>query len=417
MIPAGAFAQGEALLPVEEAIKLLEARLAAIAPVEAVDVPLAAALGRILADDLVAPMNVPPHDNCAVDGYAFRHSDLAGAETRLRVTQRAAAGHPATRPVGAGEAVRVFTGAVLPDGADTVAMQEDCQTEGDAVVVPGKLKRSANRRKAGEDIIAGRVILPSGRKLRPQDIGLAASIGATSLMCRRPLRVAVFSTGDEVTEPGRPLPKGAVYDANRAMLRALLASLGFTVVDLGILPDLPGAIGDALAAAADGNDALITSGGMSTGEEDHVKAAVESLGRLDFWRLAIKPGRPIALGRIKGKAFVGLPGNPVAAMVTFLRFARPLLNRLAGAEAPPLPYSRLPAAFAYDKKPGRREWLRAKRQRDENGAWVVRKYPRDGAGILTSLVESDGLVEVSEACAGIAEGDLVDFLPFSEVLT
>ena len=408
------FAFGGALMTMEEALATLAGRLTPMTEIETVT--LDAARGRVLASPLTAIMNVPPHDNVAVDGYAFRHADLApSGDSAFRVVARAAAGHPADKPVGSGEAARVFTGAVLPAGTDTVAMQEDCRTDGERVFVPEGLKRGANRRKAGEDIEQGKIVLPAGRRLRAQDIGLAASIGVAELPVYRRLSVAVFSTGDEIVDPGRPLAPGKVYDSNRHMLIALLRGLGFVVRDLGILPDRRDVMIDALRDAAEADDALVTSGGMSTGDEDHVRAAVEALGSLHFWRLAIRPGRPVALGQVLGKAFVGLPGNPVAAMVTFLRFARPMLLRLAGAtEVEPIHF-RVRSAFDYRKKAGRREFLRARIVPGDDMP-TAHKFARDGAGILTSLVESDGLVELPEGLTHVAVGTPVDFIPFSEVV-
>lgn len=408
------FAFGGGMMAVDRAMSLLADRVRPVTATETV--PLTDALGRVLAADVVAPFSVPPHDNAAVDGYAVAFDDVsADAPTTLPVTARVAAGRALGRTVPRGEAVRIFTGAPMPAGLDTVFMQEDCRVEGGAVTLPPGIRRGANRRLSGEDVAAGAVVLTAGRRLRPEDIGLAASLGRRELPVRARLRVAVFSTGDEVREPGTALDAGAVYDANRFALLALLTRLGCAVTDLGILPDRFEAIRDALAGAAATQDALITSGGMSTGEEDHVKAAVESTGRLDFWRLAIKPGRPVALGRVGEAAFVGLPGNPVAVVVTFLRIARPILLRLMGAadETPALFPVR--AAFAHKKKPGRREYLRGSLVRGANGSLSVVKHPRDGAGVLSSLVESDGLIELPEDLAGVEPGMTVDFLPFNEV--
>ncbi len=414
------FAHGGRLMSVDEALALLAERVRAVA--EAEIVPLADGLDRILAEDVRATRSVPPHDNAAVDGYAVYFDDLdPERETRLPVTGRAAAGHPLGRPQRRGEAVRIFTGAPMPsgvddaDGPETVMMQEDCRMNGDAVMIRPGIKRGGNRRKTGEDVKAGAVILPAGQRLRPQDLGLAASIGLATLPVSRALEVALFSTGDELCEPGSPPPPGCVYDANRLTLAALLRRLGCRVGDLGILPDRLEVIRAALDEAARRYDAVITSGGMSTGEEDHIKAAVEALGTLHFWRLAIKPGRPLALGQIRGKPFIGLPGNPVAMMVTFLRFARPVLLRLMGArDTAPVLY-RVRAGFEHRKKEGRREWVRARLAADQDGALAARKFPRDGAGILSSLVESDGLVELPESLTRLDAGSMVDFLPFSEV--
>jgi molybdopterin molybdotransferase len=295
-------------------------------------------------------------------------------------------------------------------------MQEDCREAEGLVALPPGMKRGANRRRAGEDVTAGSTVLAAGRRLKPQDVGLAASLGLTQLAVYRRLRVALLSTGDEVREPGAALPPGAIYDANRYALRALLEGLGAAVTDLGILPDRAAAIRDALALAATTHDLVVTSGGMSTGEEDHVKAAVEAQGRLHFWRLAIKPGRPVALGQIGRVPLMGLPGNPVAVMVTFMVLARPLILRLSGAAESAPPSFPVAADFDYRKKAGRREYLRARLARDEGGRLVARKFPRDGAGILSSMVESDGLAVLSEEVTVVQPGTPVEFIPFAAVL-
>jgi molybdopterin molybdotransferase len=408
------FAFGGELMSQAAALDILRGRVLPLPERE--NVGLAAALGRILAADVVAARDVPPHDNAAVDGYAIFHADLAaGAETVLPVGGRAAAGHPLGRAAQRGEAIRIFTGAPMPEGPDTVMMQEDCLAEGGSVRLRPGLKLGANRRRAGEDIVAGAIAIPAGRRLRAQEIGLAASLGLVELSVYRRLRVAIVSTGDELREPGAALPSGAIYDANRYVIAALLHGLGCAVSDLGILPDDPVTVRATLASAAADHDLVVSSGGMSTGEEDHVKAAVEAQGALHFWRLAIRPGRPVALGQLGRVPFVGLPGNPVAVMVTFLTLARPLILRLAGA-ADILPHGfTVRAGFDYKKKLGRREYLRARLERDDTG-WVARKFPRDGAGILTSMVESDGLLVVPEDVTKVAAGDAIEFLPFRELL-
>ena len=409
------FAFGGELMSGAEALEIIKARTVALPAVETV--PLARARGRILAASVVAPRNVPPHDNAAVDGYAVFFDDLSpGVETVLPVEGRATAGHPLAHMARRGAAVRIFTGAPMPAGLDTVFMQEDCIEQGGAVRLPAGLKRGANRRRAGEDVTAGSTVLAAGLRLRPQEIGLAASLGFAELPVYRRLRVALLSTGDEVREPGGALAAGAIYDANRYTLGALLDSLGAEVSDLGILPDDRAAIQSALARAAETHDLIVTSGGMSTGEEDHMKAAVEALGRLHFWRLAIKPGRPVAMGQVGRVPFMGLPGNPVAVMVTFLVLARPLILRISGA-TDITPHSfRAVSGFAYRKKPGRREYLRAKLEPAPDGGWIAKKFPRDGAGILSSMVESDGLVVLDEGATDIVPGASVPFLPFREVI-
>jgi len=408
------FAFGGDLLSVDAALAEIEARLTSV--VETETARLEAAHGRILSRDIIAAINLPPHANSAVDGYAFAHGDLMpDRDTSLPVSGRAAAGHPLGRPAGRGEAIRIFTGAPMPEGADTVMMQEDCLVELGWVRLKPGIKKGANRRHAGEDVAEGAVALAAGRRLGPADLGLAAALGHQELPVFRPLRVALLSTGDEIREPGAPLPPGAIYDANRFMLAALLAGLGCAVTDFGIRPDREVALVDTLAAASVGHDLIVTSGGVSTGEEDHVKSAIERLGSLHFWRLAIKPGRPVALGQIDGVPLIGLPGNPVAAIVTFVVLARPLILKLAGAAVSAPRLFRVRAGFDYRKKAGRREYVRASLQREGNNLLAV-KYPRDGAGILSSIVQSEGLVVLDETTSDLAHGTMIDFLPFSEVI-
>ncbi|HEU0218698.1 MAG TPA: gephyrin-like molybdotransferase Glp [Stellaceae bacterium] len=409
------FAFGGTLLGVDEALALIAQRITPV--VESETVPLGEALGRVLAHDLVAAMNVPPHANSAVDGYAIIHADLLpDRDTVLPVTGRAAAGHPLGRAIERGEAIRIFTGAPMPEGADTVMMQEDCViSKGQVTMKPG-LKKGANRRHAGEDVAEGAIVQHAGRRLGPADLGLVAALGHDRLRVHKRLRVALISTGDEVRNPGAPLPPGAIYDANRIMLDSLLRGLGCTVSDLGIIADRETALADILAEAAEQHDLIVTSGGVSTGEEDHVKAAIERLGRLDFWRLAIKPGRPVALGQVSGVPLIGLPGNPVAAALTFAIIGRPLILRLAGAVEPAPQTFRVTAAFAYKKRAGRREYVRVTLARND-GALMALKYPKDGAGILSSVVNCDGFVIVDEAATQLEPGTAVEFLPFAGIIT
>jgi molybdopterin molybdotransferase len=412
------FAFSGPLLPVEEVERIINERVVAVGEVETI--ALKSACGRVLAAAVIAPMDLPPFDNSAVDGYAVRHADLdAGRESRLAVVDRLTAGHMAARALGPGQAVRIFTGAPMPLGADTVFMQEDVRAEGPAVIVPAGLKPGANRRLAGEDVRSGAIILPAGRRLAPQDVALAAAVGLTGLDVRRRVRVAVFSTGDEIVEPGSARPAPALFDANRYLLAGLIERLGGAPSDLGILPDDPQALAGAIAAAAATHDLVLTSGGVSTGEADHVRRAVESIGRLVFWRVAIKPGRPVAMGVIPGStrgadaAFVGLPGNPAAVYVTFARVVRPLLLRLAGAESATLMALPVRAAFAYRKKAGRREYVRVKLTRAADGAVEAVKHAQEGAGIITSLTETDGLVELPEETTRVEPGASVGFLSYA----
>jgi molybdopterin molybdotransferase len=412
------FAFSGPLLPIAEMERLIAERVTPVAEVE--QVGLADALGRVIAADVIAADDLPPFDNAAVDGFAVRHADLApDGETRLALGERAMAGHAASRPLPLGEAIRIFTGAPMPAGADTVFMQEDCRVEGNAVIVPAGLDHGANSRFAGEDVPRGAVMLPAGRRLTAPDVALAAAEGLTRLAVRRRLRVAVFSTGDEVVEPGAARPAAAIFDANRHLLRGLLEKFGAAVTDLGILPDRRPVLQTAIAAAAAEHDLVITSGGVSTGEADHVRAAVENIGRLVFWRVAIKPGRPVAMGVIPGTrpgtaaAFAGLPGNPAAVYVTFVRVVWPLLLRLAGAaprQALALPVR---ASFAYRKRKGRREYVRVALRRAADGVVEAVKFPRDGAGVITSLTETDGLVELGEEDTEIAPGAMIGFLSYA----
>jgi molybdopterin molybdotransferase len=408
------FAYGGNLLPLADALSMLIERTATVRQEE--EVPLRQARDRVLARDVVAARRVPPSDNSAVDGYAVRFEDLAATgETRLTLAGRAAAGHPFEGVLAPGWTVRIFTGASMPPGADTVLMQEDCRVEENEVTIPPGIKRGANRRRAGEDVEPGQIVIPRGRRLRPQDLGMAAAVGYRTLRVYRILRAAVFSTGDELYEPSPDLPPGGICDANRYALTALLEGLGVAVTDLGILGDRLGSIREALDSAAESHDLVVTSGGMSVGEEDHVKAAVETLGQLHFWQIAVKPGRPIGLGQVNGVPFIGLPGNPVAMVATFMRIARPMILRLAGcADATPHLF-RVPADFAMTKKAGRREWIRARLAADDNGVLVAKRFPRQGSGILSSLVAADGLIELPEGVTEVERGALVDFLPFSEV--
>jgi molybdopterin molybdotransferase len=370
----------------------------------------------VLADPLTAPHALPPYDNSAVDGYAVRGAELAPAgPTRLAVAGRIAAGGRVPARLPARSAVRIFTGAMLPPGFDSVAMQEHVELQDGAVLVPPGLTAGANRRLAGEDVPQGAVVMTPGQLLRPPEVGLAAALGVARLTVRRRLRVALFSTGAELREPGAPLDPGAIHDANRYTLKALLHGLGCHVTDLGILPDSAATIEAALAGAAGDHDLLVTSGGVSLGEEDHVRAAVERRGRLHLWRLALKPGKPVALGQLGDVPLLALPGNPVAVLVAFLVLGRPLVQRLAGARVEAPPRYPLPAGFAHAKKPGRREFLQA-RLHLTHGRPEVKMLPRQGAALLSPLVEAEGLVELDEDCTGVAAGDIVSFLPLAGLL-
>ena len=409
------FAFSGPLLPLEEMERLIAERVTPVAETE--QVPLLQARTRVVARDIVAPDHLPPFDNSAVDGYAVRHADLkTNDDTVLPVTGRLQAGSKDNVAVQPGSAVRIFTGAPMPQGADTAFMQEDVTVEGDRVTLPSGLKKGANMRHTGEDIAKGAVALPTGTVLDAQHIALAAALGLTQIEVRRQLRVAIFSTGDEVVEPGQTRGVSAIFDANRYLLAEMLDRLGMVVTDLGILDDDATALSRAIKDAAITHDLVITSGGVSTGEADFVKVAVESIGKLVFWRVGIKPGRPVTMGTIDGAAFVGLPGNPVAVFVTFVRVVKPLLRRLGGASPRKLTALPVRSAFAYKKKTGRREYVRVSLRTRPNGEIEAVKHPQDGAGILTSLTQTDGLLELPEDITKIEAGDRVGFLPYAALL-
>lgn len=376
----------------------------------------AAAMGRVLATSLVSAVSVPPLDNAAMDGYALRLSDwneAAGLFTGLPISQRIPAGHLGSELM-PGTAARIFTGAPLPPGADCVVMQEDCTVAEGRVRIAAAPWPGSHIRRAGEDIRAGQTVLVAGTRLGPAQLGVAASVGASDLHVVRRLKAAVFFTGDELVQPGQPLPPGRIYNSNRATLIALLDQIGVEVIDLGQVPDRLDATVATLERAAEAADVVITSGGVSVGEEDHVKAAVAQLGRIEMWKVAMKPGKPLLHGRVGRADFLGLPGNPVSAFVVFCLFVRPFLLRRMGAEATAAHSFTVPAAFDWPgigKSAGsRREFLRA---RLEDG-WAM-LYPNQSSGVLTSLAWADGLVDV-EAGSSVTKGGPVRFLPLSELL-
>ena len=375
------------------------------------------ALGRVLADDVRSTLDVPPADNSAMDGYALRCADVIEAGAVLRVSQRIAAGG-AKSALEAGTAARIFTGAQIPAGADAVVMQEQCETvDGGAVRIAMLPSPGQWIRRRSEDVAAGAVVLNRGERLTPQALGLAASVGAATLRVARRPRVALFSTGDELVMPGEPLKPGAIYNSNRYTLRGLIQSLGCDCTDLGIVPDRLDATREALRRAAQGNDLIVTCGGVSVGEEDHLKPAVQAEGRLDLWQIAIKPGKPLAFGyvnRFDGSAayFIGLPGNPVSSFITFLLAVRPLLLHLQGAvQLEPRGIS-LRADFDWPRPDRRREFLRVRRT-DSGG---LELFANQSSGVLTSVVWGDGVVDNPPGRA-IQRGDAVRYLAFSELLS
>ena len=400
------------LMPVREALDVLLAAARAVDGVE--DVDTLAANGRVLACDQVSGLNVPSADNTQMDGYAVRAADCASGSATLRVAQRIPAGTVGAA-LEAGTAARIFTGALIPEGADAVVMQEQCEAAGDHVTIKHVPQPGEWIRRAGEDIVAGTVILPAGTRLRSQELGLAASVGLARLPVRRRVRVAVFFTGDELAMPGEPLAPGAIYNSNRFTLRGLLENLGCEISDYGIVPDSLQATRATLRAAAAQHDLIITSGGVSVGEEDHIKPAVEAEGRLNMWQIAVKPGKPLAFGEVNrdgGSAFfLGLPGNPVSSFITFLLFVRPFLLRLQGVTGAVAPKSiPLRADFDWTKPDRRNEFLRAR----VNDAGGLDLFPNQGSGVLTSTVWADGLIDNPPGQA-IAKGDIVRFIPFASL--
>ena len=409
------FAFGGPIMSVDQAVATIATRVIAVTETEWVD--LLEADGRVLASDVRAPLALPPFTNSAVDGYAVRSSDLPQeTERAFAVSGRIQAGSPESMALAAGEAIRIFTGAPMPAGSGTVFMQEDVRIDqAGLVVLPPGLKAGANVRLAGEDVLKGYSVLPAGHLLRPQDIALIAALGMTRVETRRRLRIAIFSTGDELVSPGTPRGAAQLFDSNRFMLTAMLNRLGCEVSDLGILRDDRATLASELKDAAARHDLLLTSGGVSTGEEDHVKAAVESVGTMVMWRMAIKPGRPVAMGIIDGTPFIGLPGNPVASFVTFSYVVRPTILALAGTAQKKLLPIPVRAAFSYTKKIGRREYVRVCLKKGHEGGLEAVKFPREGAGLLSSLVDTDGLVELGEAVTEVKPGQTVGFLDYSSL--
>lgn len=410
------FAFGGPMLLVDEAVGIIAARVAPVQEVETVS--LNEADGRILASEIFASLPLPPFTNSAVDGYAVRGSDIPHqTEQAFPVAGRVQAGTSASEAIKPGHAVRIFTGAPMPDGADTVFMQEDVRIDGDGrVVLPAGLKSGANVRPAGEDVPVGHTALAAGQRLRPQDVALAAAFGLTAVNVRRRIRVAVFSTGNELVSPGAARADAQLFDSNRFMLGAMLTRLGCVVSDLGIFRDDRASLADGLKKVAGSHDLILTTGGVSTGEEDHVKAAVESVGTLVLWRMAIKPGRPVAMGVIGGTPFIGLPGNPVASFVTFVHVVRPTVLALAGAAQQPLVPMPVRAAFTYKKKIARREYVRVNLRKSDDGTLEAVKFPREGAGLLSSLVDTDGLVELGEDITQVRPGQTVGFLAYASLI-
>jgi len=395
------------LLSVDEALELL---LAGARPVaEIVQLPTMQAANRMLARDQASTMDVPPMDNSAMDGYAVRIADLKSSAARLRVAQRIAAGSVG-KPLAAGTAARIFTGAPIPPGANAVVMQENCSVSGDFVFIKKSPKEGEWIRRIGSDVRKGGTILQAGRRLLPQDTGLAASVGIGTLPVYRKVRLGLFFTGDELVMPGDPLPPGRIYNSNRFTLNGLATAFGCEVRDYGIVPDKLDATREVLRRAAGETDIIVASGGVSVGDEDHVKPAVEAEGSLLMWKIAMKPGRPLAFGTVGGAVFIGLPGNPVSSFVTFLIFVRPFLRRTQGMIDVAPRFIEVRADFDWTEPDARREFLRVK----WNARGGLDMYPTQDSAVLTSTAWADGLVDNPPESV-IRAGDRVRFLPYSEL--
>jgi molybdopterin molybdotransferase len=401
-------------LSVGEARQTIAAALRPIAGIETV--PLSAALGRVLAADVISPIDVPAHDNSAMDGYALAGSALRpDAETVLRSVGTLFAGAPYAGRVASGECLRIMTGAVLPDGLDTVVPVELCRVEGELVhIAPGSLRPGENRRRRGEDLPAGRPAVSAGRVLGPAELGLVASLGLGQLQVFRRLRVALFSTGDELRTLGQPLDPGTVYDSNRHSLMAAVQRLGMEVVDLGLVADDRAALQATLEAAVAQADVVLTSGGVSMGDADHTRDVLAQMGEVAFWKVAMRPGRPFAFGPLQGPGsarptwLFALPGNPVAALVTFYVFAREALLQLAGASPRPMPVLQARCTSAIRKRPGRTEFQRAVVEPADGGGWQVRLTGSQGAGVLRSMSEANALLVLRHEQGSVAAGEFVD---------
>ncbi|GAA0406285.1 molybdopterin molybdotransferase MoeA [Cocleimonas flava] len=409
----------QTLLAIDDVLNVLRDKAKTVNSVETISVLKART--RILAEDITSTINVPPADNSAMDGYAFNAADIADAATTsadgFDVSQRICAGDFG-EPLNKGTVARIFTGAPIPAGADTVVMQENCDRQGDKVVIQSIPQAGSNVRKAGEDIKQGDVILKAGHKLRPQDLGLVASVGISELSVKRRLKVAIFFTGDELRQPGETLGPGQIYNSNRFTLNGLLESLNCEVIDLGIIEDNLAATEAALLEAAAKADLVMTSGGVSVGEEDHIRKALEANGELGLWRVNIKPGKPFVFGEIHHQsgntAFMGLPGNPVSVFATFCIFARPYILKKQGSNEQPPKSFMVESGFEINKKETRNEYLRARLDYDDAGKASITLYPNQSSGVLTSASWGNGFAFVP-AQTLVSKGDLIQFTPFSEL--
>jgi len=409
------FKHNKKRISLEKAVSILEKRIKCIKKSQ--KIKLDQALGRILSKDIISKINVPAFNNSAVDGYAFKYSVLnKKKETALKLSGRITAGQNFNKKINKCETVRIFTGAKVPEGTDTVIMQEDCNLNNNEVILKEGIFKGANIRKKGEDIKCGKKIISKGSKLKAQDIALIASIGIKKINVFEKLTVGIFTTGNELFEPGAKISKSGIYDSNRYCLKNLLETIKCSVKDYGIKKDNEKLIRNSLKKISKECDLIITTGGMSVGEEDYVRKIVEKKGSLNFWNIAIKPGRPVALGNIFKKPFIGLPGNPVSVMITFLKIALPTINKLSGFLMPKEKNFIVTTDFDFKKKSGRKEFLRVKVSKNLNGKIKIKNYPNTGSGVFTSMVETDGLVELPEKLTYLKKGTKIIFVPYSEIL-
>ncbi|WP_210394563.1 molybdopterin molybdotransferase MoeA [Motiliproteus sediminis] len=403
------------MLSVQEGVNRI---LAAVSPLSGMQVlDVRRARSRVLATDVVSPINVPAYDNSAMDGYAVASSDLTDDhEQRFTVVGNVLAGHPFRDLLQPGQCVQIMTGAQMPQGLDTVIMKEICRREGDQLFFPGGAKPGQNRRRAGEDLTRGAPAISAGQRLEAAELGMIASLGQSEVQVKRRPRVAYFSTGDEIRSLGQTLEPGQIYDSNRYTITALLASMGIEVIDLGVIPDRAAAIEAAFSGAAAQADVVLSSGGVSLGDADYVKDTLDRLGHVSFWKMAIKPGRPLAFGRLNDALFFGLPGNPVAVMITFLQFVKPALRKLEGESQWSTPVMELPAGEPMRKKPGRTEYIRGSVISDGRGQLQVVSTGQQGSGILTSMSRANCLIELEPERGSVATGDPVRLYPFFGLL-
>ena len=409
------FKHSEKRISLEKAVSILEKRIKCIKKTE--KIKLDQALGRILSKDIFSQINVPHFDNSAVDGYAFKYLDLnTKNNTTLKLAGRITAGQNFNKKIKKGEVVRIFTGAKIPKGTDTVIMQEDCNLNNKWVVLQIGIFKGANIRKKGEDIKSGKKIISKGSKLKAQDIALIASIGIKEIEVYEKLTVGIFTTGNELFEPGKKISKSGIYDSNRYCLKNLLKTINCSIKDYGIKKDNKKLIKKNLKKISKNCDLIITTGGMSVGEEDYVRKVIEENGSINFWNIAIKPGRPVALGNVFKKPFIGLPGNPVSVMITFLKIALPTINKLSGFLQPKEKCFIVTTDFNFKKKSGRKEFLRVKISKNLNGQIKIKNYPNAGSGVFTSMVETDGLIELPEKLTYLKKGTKIKFVPYSEML-